>query len=765
METNPYSFKSLVKIYEEYFNLIIHRVKGYKILILDDETKSIISLIFSHSYILENEIFLTLNFNDSNIFDDINSNENNNGNSKFDFKNTKIKYLKHLKAIFLIRPTHNNILKLIKELKKPTFFEYYLFFTNILNDKYIEKIAKADEFEVIKNIVEYYTDVYVLHDYLFTLNINYTSFLYKNDKHILYHNCKKKLMQQKQKQKQTKKYEKLIIDEFQDIEKGTNSIFYNEEDDIDEFMDFVDENGNEEDKNYSKYILFENQTMQRIIDGIFSLLCALRQFPEIIYNHHSSTCKYVIDLLRERVSKHKLLFTNVLEAYASFNDYVNSQKSSNSYNTNYSHDHINLFNNIGVVGTGTGRGTGKGTGGGGGGGSGKGNYGYINNKSSNTITNTSTITGNSVNEDNKNSPSFPNLMNTNTEIPSTNCVFLILDRREDPITPLLTQWTYQAMLHDLIGIENNKINIQTENKESKIVISSLYDEFYSEHLFDNYGDLGIAVKQYVDVYQKETEKKTNLESIDDIQKFLDIFPNYKKLSGSVSKHVNILHKFTQIVDQRQLFHLSEIEQSVSVYHKKGEHFKQVLDTIKNPKYTDYDVLRLALIYALKYEDEEHIKEIKNVLMERKIGKEQVSLMDALLLYSNEQVRKNQLFKEQSFLNFAKSTIKRTLKGTYNVFTIHKSYLYYLVEDIIKAKLNTQIYTSINLGMHSDSSFKTNMNKKPASIIIFFIGGTTYEEYKDMQFLSKKHNIPILLGSTQVHNSQSFLADVLQILKK
>lgn len=29
---------------------------------------------------------------------------------------------------------------------------------------------------------------------------------------------------------------------------------------------------------------------------------------------------------------------------------------------------------------------------------------------------------------------------------------LILDRREDPITPLLNQWTYQAMLHELIGL-------------------------------------------------------------------------------------------------------------------------------------------------------------------------------------------------------------------------------------------------------------------------------------------------------------------------
>ena len=33
-------------------------------------------------------------------------------------------------------------------------------------------------------------------------------------------------------------------------------------------------------------------------------------------------------------------------------------------------------------------------------------------------------------------------------------ILLILDRRDDPITPLLTQWTYQAMVHELLGMSS-----------------------------------------------------------------------------------------------------------------------------------------------------------------------------------------------------------------------------------------------------------------------------------------------------------------------
>jgi vacuolar protein sorting-associated protein 45 len=38
-------------------------------------------------------------------------------------------------------------------------------------------------------------------------------------------------------------------------------------------------------------------------------------------------------------------------------------------------------------------------------------------------------------------------------------VLLIMDRREDPVTPLLLQWTYQAMAHELVGIENNRVTL------------------------------------------------------------------------------------------------------------------------------------------------------------------------------------------------------------------------------------------------------------------------------------------------------------------
>ena len=44
-------------------------------------------------------------------------------------------------------------------------------------------------------------------------------------------------------------------------------------------------------------------------------------------------------------------------------------------------------------------------------------------------------------------------------------VLLIIDRRSDPVTPLLMQWTYQAMVHEIIGIQNNRVALKTEKSE------------------------------------------------------------------------------------------------------------------------------------------------------------------------------------------------------------------------------------------------------------------------------------------------------------
>jgi len=65
----------------------------------------------------------------------------------------------------------------------------------------------------------------------------------------------------------------------------------------------------------------------------------------------------------------------------------------------------------------------------------------------------------------------------------SNPILLIIDRRDDPVTPLLNQWTYQAMVHELLTINNNRVNLSHVKGISKelreVVLSAEHDDFYA----------------------------------------------------------------------------------------------------------------------------------------------------------------------------------------------------------------------------------------------------------------------------------------------
>lgn len=79
---------------------------------------------------------------------------------------------------------------------------------------------------------------------------------------------------------------------------------------------------------------------------------------------------------------------------------------------------------------------------------------------------------------------------------------IILDRREDPITPLLNQWTYQAMIHEILGINNNRVDLKSRIKNipedmQEVVISSEDDKFFKSIMYKNFGEVAEDIHNLV----------------------------------------------------------------------------------------------------------------------------------------------------------------------------------------------------------------------------------------------------------------------------
>ncbi|KAF7683307.1 Vacuolar protein sorting-associated protein 45 [Astathelohania contejeani] len=134
-----------MEIYNDILNGILSKGEGLKVLLLDDESKQIISNMLSHSKLLDNDFFL---------FEMI--------------KNKKRKKMSNISCVVIIRPT--SIKELIEEISDPYYDEYIVLSTNYLSEDVISDMAKADVYCVVKEIYEIYIDVYRLDDGLFSVS-------------------------------------------------------------------------------------------------------------------------------------------------------------------------------------------------------------------------------------------------------------------------------------------------------------------------------------------------------------------------------------------------------------------------------------------------------------------------------------------------------------------------------------------------------------------------------------------------------------------
>uniref|UniRef100_A0A3Q3M730 Vacuolar protein sorting 45 homolog n=1 Tax=Labrus bergylta TaxID=56723 RepID=A0A3Q3M730_9LABR len=190
-----------------------------------------------------------------------------------------------------------------------------------------------------------------------------------------------------------------------------------------------------------------------------------------------------------------------------------------------------------------------------------------------------------------------------TEVPP---LLLILDRSDDAITPLLNQWTYQAMVHELLGLNNNRIDLSRVPGISKdlkeVVLSAENDEFYANNLYLNFGEIGTNIKNLMEDFQKKRPKgQQKLESISDMKAFVDNYPQFKKMSGTVSKHVTVVGELSRLVSERQLMEVSELEQELSCQNDHSNAQQSVRRLLQNPRVSELDAVRLVMLYALRYE--------------------------------------------------------------------------------------------------------------------------------------------------------------------
>lgn len=103
------------------------------------------------------------------------------------------------------------------------------------------------------------------------------------------------------------------------------------------------------------------------------------------------------------------------------------------------------------------------------------------------------------------------------------------------------------------------------------ILLKTQDSFYRDNMNKNFGELGVAIKSLVEEFQKKTTNNQNIGTLEDIRRFIQDFPEFRKLSANVSKHVTLMTELSQVRERRK----KERERRCLIRHWRAWNFAGV----------------------------------------------------------------------------------------------------------------------------------------------------------------------------------------------
>lgn len=182
--------------------------------------------------------------------------------------------------------------------------------------------------------------------------------------------------------------------------------------------------------------------------------------------------------------------------------------------------------------------------------------------------------------------------------------------------------------------------------------------------------------------------------------------------------------------------------------------------IQSPKVTSDNKVALVALYALRYEKNPSsaLPMLLDLLVAAGgVSSRKADLVPKLLAYhaslhqSQAQSGITDIFESAGIFSGARERFKG-LKGVENVYTQHSPLLETTLQNLVKGKLKDQQYPFVEGG--------GTTRDKPQDIIVFMVGGATYEEAKMVAAINASSpGVRIVLGGSTIHNAATFLDEV------
>lgn len=392
-------------------------------------------------------------------------------------------------------------------------------------------------------------------------------------------------------------------------------------------------------------------------------------------------------------------------------------------------------------------------------------------------------------------------------------LLVILDRNIDLTVMLNHSWTYQALVHDLLNMQLNRVTIPVQEGEKTLTktydLDQEIDSFWSDNTATPFQNVGGAVKDQFTKYTESVEqlnklKRLEIESSDatddekvnllnsktkGLSQIVSNIPELQEKNAIIERHSNIATAIMKLVKEREIDSYFEHEENIITKSFSAQ--KEMINMICNEgRGTPEDKLRLFLIYFLSTKSippaemeqmEEALTKMGADLAPLKHLKKTKAFNEGLLATLNTvpTMNRGSSFVTRFAGTIAQGTGYEAVDRLSSMFSTSVRSLLPQSKDLyvsrvvgslmeMKNALNVEdTYLYFDPKASSRGGNIPRRNTPFTQAIVFAVGGGNYVEYQNLLDYAKKMQPAkkIIYGTTEMLTPHDFLQQLSTISKK